>query len=280
MSTPRCYALLEQVGTLTAAQTLRTPFPLSHKPEGDFLCPYRFGDITLHAGDLYCYSPGFPITVLAASDDYRGLCLLADERFTLALPNVRTAIRTAYFSTVELQKPAISLSDHDRQHLHELLTLAIHYQNSTLPRAADSLQMIYALFLNDLADIQERSIDEHRFPKRAMEIFTHFQHLVSQHFAEHHDIAFYADALCITSTYLSRIVRQVSGGRTVLDYINRLLLMEAAFLLRQTPLSIAQIADRLHFADTTTFGRFFQRMKGVSPKDYRNPRPPQSLSRQ
>lgn len=238
--------------------------------QGTLHIHYNDREILLQAGDLYCYSPGFPITILTASDDYRGICLLADERFTLALPNVRTAIRTTYFSAVELQQPAITLSEHDRNHLQELLSLAIHYQNSTLPRATDSLQMIYALFLNDLADIQAHSIDEHRFPKRTMELFTHFQQLVSQHFATHHDIAFYADELCITPTYLSRIVRQVSGGRTVLDYINHLLLMEATFLLRQTSLSITQIADRLHFADTTTFGRFFQRMQGVSPKAYRN----------
>jgi AraC-like DNA-binding protein len=87
---------------------------------------------------------------------------------------------------------------------------------------------------------------------------------------EHHDIGFYASELCITTTYLSRVVRQVSGGRTVVDYINQLLLMEATFLLRQTSLSIAQIADRLHFADSTTFARFFQRMKGMNPRKYRS----------
>ena len=45
--------------------------------------------------------------------------------------------------------------------------------------------------------------------------------------------------------------------------------MEATFLLRQTFLSIAQIADRLHFAETTTFARFFYRMKGINPREFR-----------
>jgi AraC-like DNA-binding protein len=86
---------------------------------------------------------------------------------------------------------------------------------------------------------------------------------------EHHDIGFYASELCITTTYLSRVVRQVSGGRTVACYINQLLLMEATFLLRQTSFSIALIADRLHFAETTTFARFFYRMKGINPREFR-----------
>ena len=55
----------------------------------------------------------------------------------------------------------------------------------------------------------------------------------------------------------------------VIDYINQLLLMEATFLLRQTSLSITQIADRLHFAEVTTFARFFNRMKGMTPREFR-----------
>jgi hypothetical protein len=38
-----------------------------------------------------------------------------------------------------------------------------------------------------------------------------FPYLLPRHFIEHHDIGFYAFELCITTTYLSRIVRQVSG---------------------------------------------------------------------
>ena len=47
------------------------------------------------------------------------------------------------------------------------------------------------------------------------------------------------------------------------------LLMEATFLLRTSKLSIAQISDRLHFSDQAAFSKFFSRMKGVAPKEYR-----------
>ena len=215
------------------------------------------------------YSPGLEVTVLSASADYQGICLLADEHFTLELPNVHDSIRATYLSVVELQQPQLTLSDDDYRHILELLQLALHYQQSSLPHAAESLRMLYSIFLNDLTGMMERTIREHRFPKRVEELFLEFLYLLPPHFAEHHDIGFYASELCITTTYLSRIVRQVSGGRTVVDYINQLLLMEATYLLRQTSLSIAQIADRLHFAETTTFSRFFQRMKGMNPRQFR-----------
>ena len=36
-----------------------------------------------------------------------------------------------------------------------------------------------------------------------------------------------------------------------------------------TSLSISQIAERLHFSYTSSFGKFFSRKKGVTPKDFR-----------
>ena len=149
------------------------------------------------------------------------------------------------------------------------MQMMIQYQQMGLPLSNDSLRMLYNLFLTDLSTVQQHSIREHRFPKRVEEIFLGFLSLLPQHFEEHHDIGFYADRLCITTTYLSRVVRQVSGGRTVVDYINQMLLMEATFLLRQTSLSITQISGQLHFAEVTTFARFFNRMKGMNPRKFR-----------
>ena len=230
---------------------------------------YNKRELTLHKGDVYLYSPGLEVIVLAASDDYSGICLLGDEQFTLELPSVHDSIRATYLSVVVLQHPQLTLNNEDYRHVFELLQLALRYQKSSLPNANESLRMLYSIFLNDLTGMMERTISEHRFPKRVEELFLGFMHLLPRHFAEHHDIGFYASELCITTTYLSRIVRQVSGGRTVIDYINQLLLMEATYLLRQTSLSVAQIAEQLHFAESTTFARFFQRMKGMTPREFR-----------
>ena len=92
--------------------------------------------------------------------------------------------------------------------------------------------------------------------------------LLPQHFVKHHDIGFYASELCITPTHLSRVVRQITG-RTVVDYVNQMLLMEATFLLKTTDLSLAAIAERLRFADQSSFSKFFLRMKGINPKRFR-----------
>ena len=236
--------------------------------EGWLTIDYNNQQFTLTKNDLYPYAPGMPLRIVAASDDYRGICLLADETFTLRSSNMHNAIRAAYFSLVELTEPKLQLHPDDAAHLAALMRMAIHYQSVSHPQRDESLRLLYNLFLIDLTATQESSIRQHRFPKRVGEIYLDFLRLLSQHYVEHHDIAFYAAGLCITTTYLSRIVRQVSG-RTVMQYIDQMLLMESAWLLQTTPLTVAQIADRLHFADTTTFARFFKRFRGCTPKEYR-----------
>ena len=47
-------------------------------------------------------------------------------------------------------------------------------------------------------------------------------------------------------------------------------MMEASYLLQQTSLPIVQIADRLHFSESASFTRFFTRMKGMTPREFRN----------
>ncbi len=92
--------------------------------------------------------------------------------------------------------------------------------------------------------------------------------MLPRSFVKHHDIGYYASELHITTTYLSRVVKALSG-RTVVSHINQLLVMEAVWMLQQPELSIEQISDRLNFASSSSFSKFFTRMKGISPKSYR-----------
>ena len=39
---------------------------------------YNSQELTLHPNDLYIYSPGLEVTIMAAAPDYAGICLLAD----------------------------------------------------------------------------------------------------------------------------------------------------------------------------------------------------------
>ena len=229
---------------------------------------YNGREMTLHPNDLYTYSPYLPVTVIATSEDFHGFCLMVDEHVTIELPSLHDLVHIAYLPIVQLHEPKQTLASDAARHLLMKMREIIGYLHSEHIYKGEVLRMLYSIFLLDLQNAQQRAIVHRQIPQRVEEIFIGFIRLLPSHFAQHHDIPFYADRLHITPVYLSRVVRQVTG-RTVVDYINQMLVMEASFLLRMSPMSITQIADHLHFADTPSFSKFFSRLNGMSPKEYR-----------
>ena len=229
---------------------------------------YNGRELTFHPDDLYTYSPGLPITVIATSDDFHGLSLMADEHAAIDAPALHDLMHIAYLPIVQLNEPKQTLPADTARHLAAKMREIIDYLQSDHIYKNEVLRLLYAVFLLDLQNAQDHAIVHYQVPQRVEEIFIGFIRLLPDHFAEHPDIPFYASALHISPVYLSRVVRQVTG-HTVVDYINQMLIMEASFLLRTSELSITQIADRLHFADTPSFSKFFSRLKGQSPRAFR-----------
>lgn len=229
---------------------------------------YNGTKLTLKRGDLLIYSPGVQISIIGGSDDYHSVCLIADELSALETPRVSNIVRTAYQPIAELGQPIVHLNDVQSAHFWQHMQEIIRYQHSSHRYLQESLRTLYTQFVLDLMDVMEQNIGHQQMSERTTELFVAFMRLLTQHFKEHHDIRFYADQLNVTTTHLSRIVRQMTN-RTVVDYINHMLFMESAWLLKSTDLSINDIAEHLQFSDQSSFTRFFSRMKGISPKAYR-----------
>lgn len=81
-------------------------------------------------------------------------------------------------------------------------------------------------------------------------------------------VQFYADRLHISLGHLFSVVKRVSGkspGEWIDDYITE----EARALLKGTNLTIQQISYELGFPSQSFFGKFFKRVMGLSPTEYR-----------
>lgn len=104
--------------------------------------------------------------------------------------------------------------------------------------------------------------------KRENEIFRNFKRLLVENYREHHSINFYADRLNISTTYLSRIVKKITGN-TVCFHISKLICADARRMLECTDMDVKEIADSLGFSDQSVFGKFFMRKTGTSPLKFR-----------
>ena len=103
---------------------------------------------------------------------------------------------------------------------------------------------------------------------RHKKVFESFVELVEKHHDKERSVKFYADKLCISSKYLSQIIKNVSGFSAP-EIINKYVILEAQHLLRHTDLSIKEISDQLNFPNTSFFYKYFKMHTGYTPNSYR-----------
>lgn len=103
---------------------------------------------------------------------------------------------------------------------------------------------------------------------RGEQLVDGFLKLVQMHCRQERQLDFYAQELCISSKYLAATVKTVTG-KTAGDWIEDYVMLEAKAMLTNTDMTISQISDHLHFPDTSTFGKYFRRHTGLSPKEFK-----------
>lgn len=106
---------------------------------------------------------------------------------------------------------------------------------------------------------------------RSNELFREFKKLSAAHYRQCHSLHFYAERLHMSTTYLSRVVKQTTG-RIVRFHLSELICADARRLLECTDMDVKEIADSLGFSDQSVFGKFFARKTGLSPLRYRQNR--------
>ena len=95
-----------------------------------------------------------------------------------------------------------------------------------------------------------------------------FLKILEQYYRQERNVAFYADKLCISSKYLSMLVREATG-ESAATIIDRYVITEAKNMLRSSTDTIQQIAYKLKFPNQSAFGKYFKHMTGQSPTTFR-----------
>ena len=95
-----------------------------------------------------------------------------------------------------------------------------------------------------------------------------FAMLVYEHYKQHKEMAFYADKLCITPQYLTRVIQEVNG-QSARELLADHVVLEVKALLRDANLDIKDIVRQTGFSNQSSLSRFFRRHTGMSPTEYR-----------
>jgi YesN/AraC family two-component response regulator len=128
--------------------------------------------------------------------------------------------------------------------------------------------LIRVFYYGGISNLQQTN---NSIPTSKNNIVRRFMDLVQEHYREERLIGFYADKLCITPKYLSKLIKE-NTGRSAGDWIENHVILEARAMLQSSDMTIQQIASSLNFPNQSFFGKYFKRATGLSPKQYRESR--------
>ncbi len=227
---------------------------------------------TVTAGSAVFVCPGSIVEPLEMSDDFlvMGVGIPADL-FQLIHRGQQPEVFNGQMkhSVRKISDGEIALLDHLFRMLWELANLADRHDSMDMESVSQevvghALAAITCRY-NDIFVSQRRDPTIHR---TANDIFDRFIRLVNDHCRNQRQLAFYADKICVTERYLGTVVRQVSGI-TAKEWIDKAVLTVAKVMLRHGNFPVAEIADRLNFATASFFCKYFKRLEGCTPQEYR-----------
>jgi AraC-like DNA-binding protein len=92
--------------------------------------------------------------------------------------------------------------------------------------------------------------------------------LIEQYFMDHRSPDFYSSALA----YLTRTLNEITHaerGKTIFMMIQDRVFKESKYLLLTTEMSVKATSFVLGFEDPSYFSRFFKKMSGMPPREFR-----------
>lgn len=98
--------------------------------------------------------------------------------------------------------------------------------------------------------------------------FTQLQELVMKEGFENKSVSYYADKMGVSSRTLSNITHKVIG-KSAKSFIDEIVILQIKRLLINSPYSFTEIAYLVGFDQPTNFFKYFRKMSGFSPKQFK-----------
>ena len=242
--------------------------------KGHFHIDFNLKTYYVHEGSLLVTVPGNIIRVgQLAEDRLAGIELVYVVLSKQFISGLQLDFNKVFQDSVQmLENPCIALNEEQLALAESYFLLARQVVQSSLSNKRNIIGGLLSSLSYMTEDIWTGKLVE-RQPladgsARTALTYDRFMKLVTEYHNQERGMQFYADKLCLTPKYLSKIVKEASG-RSGPEWIDAFVILEAKNLLRYSDESIKEIAYKLNFPSASVFNKFFKANTGIVPSDYR-----------
>ncbi len=225
----------------------------------------------LYEGDIVLIKPGI-MHKCAYFDEYvvrRIYIAFSSDWLSSLSPEAARFILEPF----ETEVPVFRFDRDVVRHIVDILRDAFH-EDLRLGAASRAFTVsACGIFLHRLSEtIREK---ENLYTNKEFDSITHkiysISSYISDHYSENLSLNGLADKFFISSCYLSRMFKEISGYSLV-HYIQQVRVVKAKELLASTNEQIQSISEKCGFTSFSQFSRIFRSYTGMTPRRYREDR--------
>jgi AraC-like DNA-binding protein len=171
-----------------------------------------------------------------------------------------------------MENPSVKLTEKELEVVRSGLEIVTRVVNSEAMYKREALLSLLSSMFYMLMGVWKKrgaSAEAENQSTRSKLIFDRFIKLVSEYHTQYRNVGFYADKLCLTPKYLSKLIKTATG-KSAPEWIDQFVILEAKNLLKYSGVTIKEIVFKLNFPNQSVFYKFFKARTGMTPTEYRN----------
>lgn len=115
---------------------------------------------------------------------------------------------------------------------------------------------------------QRKFLLQEAVSQRRTDVFLQLIELIDRYYMKERGVAFYAEKLGLTPRYVSELSKSVCGY-TAQELVFKTIIRRCITVLKSSTRSVAKISEDFNFANPSSFGTFFKKQTGFSPRRFR-----------
>lgn len=236
--------------------------------QGSARATVNLTEFTIRKNDFITLPPGCFIQIHEVSDDIKLYFAGFSSTFVSHINYIKTI---SNYLPVIFDRPVMPLPDHIARLYEQAFDLLINAYS--MPKTIENkeiLKAVFTIFMQGVIELYKNHTPYSNAPMtRNMEICREFVQLAMENYTKEHSVSYYAKRLNITLQHFCYVIKKVSG-RTALDILSNIIIMDAKAQLKSTDLPVKKIAFALGFDNLSFFNKYFRQHVGMTPQEYRD----------